>query len=759
MKFKEYAAIGILLTTIVAIVSFNYLIPTGKSVITDNKALPNEADQKDIFKDSIQLMKSLSEVSASSDNLEKTVDKDTQIYQQIKLTSQIIEHAKQKLFAGMHKNGQPFFLKSTSDNPITAKDAHQVKEILMQAGAEYFSLREEDNLVMIEAKIDDLQNIYYTYQQIYKGAPVEGGVLVVQTDSNDSVNLVTGQFESQLNVDLEQLQDAMQATTNVLKSIADTSTFTPIVHVDPELRIFLTQPSNEAIAAYRSVVEYNDSDGINHLDELFVDAQQAHLIKVYSLIHTALDRQIYSTRNNYCIGTPGIPESYTLPGSYKFGESGPGYSADVEEKSAYDNTGSSYWFFKHMFNRDSYDGKGVRLRSSVHSLFMTPQYNCTGNNAQYRPAPYDQLIFGTGDNGPGLAQSLDVVGHELTHGVTHNTSGLKYEKETGAINEAISDIFGAGIEAWTASGGNKSTNPVNISTNSNTWIVCSQCASNLKRYMSNPTQDNQSKDYYPEKYSGTEDNGGVHLNSGIINLAFYLLSEGGKHPRNKTSVAVNGIGIEKALKIYHDANTQLFKTLTNTSNAFTSARNLLAQAAETRYGKCSSEWSSVHASFRAVGVGAAAPSCNNIEPTNPTQPPAPIPEPPSENFALDARAYASSYYRYGYEPLRMNDAQLNTQWRSRQIFSPYQAEVAVLDFGKVIDFNNITIDWSGNDYPRYFYIQKLDTNNYWRTVETVSKSSSGPTSLNVSGNTKMLRIVMKHGSYYRWFAIKELKVN
>jgi Zn-dependent metalloprotease len=676
------------------------------------------------------------------------------------VSGQLIQEARQAFFRGQRTRGQALVLPPQSDTPVTASDASQVRSLLIGAGADFLRLGRHDDIVPTDAAVDDLRNVYYTFQQTYKGVPVEGQLLVVQTDPADRVQLITGQFEPNLNVDTRTTLDANQAIQTVLSSIADASSFTPQIYSQPELRILVDSPSGQPVLAFRAVVEYNDSGAQNHLEEIFVDARKASLLKSYSLVHTALSREIYSTRGLNCIGTPWVPESSTLPGTLKFGETGPTTSADGEERSAYTHTGSAYWFYRHMYSRDSYDAKGVRLRSSVHAQFMTPQYTCTGNNAQYRPAPYDQLIFGTGDNGPGLSESADVVGHELTHGVTYNTSALKYEKESGAINEALSDIFGAGINAWATSGGGSAGNPASgIAVGSSTWTICANCEAGLQRYMNNPTKDTRSKDYYPERYTGTDDNGGVHLNSGIMNLAFYLLSQGGSHPRAKTSVVVQGIGIEKALRIYYDANTTLFKVLTNTGTAFADARPLLAQAAETRYGKCSAEWQAVHASFQAVGVGAAAPSCTTGTTPAPTPSPTPAPAPsPTVNLALSATAYASSYYLTGYEPRRMNDGNATSQWRSRLIFSPYQVEYAALDFGKTVSMSEVKIDWSGSDYPRSFAVQVLDSNNLWKTVRTISKSTSGATTVAVSANTRMLRIVMQYGAYYRWFAINEITV-
>ncbi|MFY0578517.1 peptidase M4 family protein [Cystobacter fuscus] len=114
------------------------------------------------------------------------------------------------------------------------------------------------------------------------------------------------------------------------------------------------------------------------------------------------------------------------------------------------------------------------------------------------------------------------------------------------------------------------------------------------RYMANPTQDGYSYDYYPERYTGTGDGGGVHRNSGIPNLAFKLLTTGGTHPRGKTSVQVPGIGIQKAGAIFYKANAEYFTA----STTFLQAKTYTAQAA-TDLGY---DAAAVTAAWDAVGV-------------------------------------------------------------------------------------------------------------------------------------------------------------
>ena len=125
------------------------------------------------------------------------------------------------------------------------------------------------------------------------------------------------------------------------------------------------------------------------------------------------------------------------------------------------------------------------------------------------------------------------------------------------------------------------------------------------RYMNDPTEDGRSRDYYPERYTGFEDNGGVHWNSGIANLAFYLMVEGGSHPRGKTNISVPSIGMIKAEQIFYRAQTEYLGPSSN----FEAARNATAQAAADLYGAV--EVSAVHDAWCAVGV----PGCPSQPPT------------------------------------------------------------------------------------------------------------------------------------------------
>src|SRR6185503_1012276 len=147
---------------------------------------------------------------------------------------------------------------------------------------------------------------------------------------------------------------------------------------------------------------------------------------------------------------------------------------------------------------------------------------------------------------------------------------------------------------------------------SDTWkvgedVTTPGTAGDALRYMNNPTQDGSSKDYYPERYTGTGDNGGVHLNSGIANLAFKLMVTGGTHPRGKTTTNVTALSatattsINMGAKIWYRALTVYMNSSTN----FAAARTATMQAATDLYGAAAS--TTVGQAWEAVGVGGTPP--------------------------------------------------------------------------------------------------------------------------------------------------------
>jgi Zn-dependent metalloprotease len=190
---------------------------------------------------------------------------------------------------------------------------------------------------------------------------------------------------------------------------------------------------------------------------------------------------------------------------------------DPEVINAYDSAGTVRSYFKQVLNRDSIDNRALDLVLNVH-------YGNKFNNAFWDG---DEMTFGDGDGVifSGFARSLDVVAHELAHGVTQFASGLVYKDESGALNEHFSDVFGTAITQWVSNEGPDDAD----------WLIGDEIMGpdlygEALRSMRNPGSAYNNpiigKDpqpaHYADRFTGSGDNGGVHINSGIPNRAFYL---------------------------------------------------------------------------------------------------------------------------------------------------------------------------------------------------------------------------------------------
>ncbi|WNG18522.1 M4 family metallopeptidase [Cystobacter fuscus] len=320
------------------------------------------------------------------------------------------------------------------------------------------------------------------------------------------------------------------------------------------------------------------------IDELtYVDAYQGTILRRDSKIHTALNRKLYSANN----GT-------STPGTLKRSE-GQAAIGDTHVDQNYDKLGGTYNCYKNNFGRDSYNNAGATLTSTVH--YSTNYVNAYWNGTQ--------MVYGDGDgvNSTMLGLSADVTTHELTHAVTSSESNLTYSGESGGLNEAMSDIFGAYCESY-ASGTWATTNAV-FMVGDDIWTPATP--GDALRYMYDPAKDGASLDYWTSS-AGSVD---VHYSSGIANLAFTLLSKGGTHPRSKSTINVTGIGVQKAGAIFYKANVDLMTP----STTFAQAKTYTEQAA-TALGYSTADVASVTAAWNAVGVGVVVPPPTSSPLTN-----------------------------------------------------------------------------------------------------------------------------------------------
>ena len=260
-------------------------------------------------------------------------------------------------------------------------------------------------------------------------------------------------------------------------------------------------------------------------------------------------------------------------------------STDASVNRAFEGLGSTRNFYRDVFDRDSIDGRGMRLDGFVH------------RGVRYNNAFWDgqEMVFGDGDDSifGDFTQSLDVIGHELTHGVTEFTANLEYHNQSGALNESISDVFGSLVKQWT----------LGQSSDEADWLVGAEIMTpgieadalrSLKAPGTAYDNDLMGKDPQPDHMNrfvnlpDTEDDdfGGVHINSGIPNKAFYLVAK-----------EISGNAWEAPGHIWYDS-----LLASNQFTQFQEFADTTHAKAGQLYGTNSSEQQAVVAAWREVGI-------------------------------------------------------------------------------------------------------------------------------------------------------------
>ncbi len=276
----------------------------------------------------------------------------------------------------------------------------------------------------------------------------------------------------------------------------------------------------------------------------------------------------------------------TLPGPLVRKEGAPATS-DVAATEAYDGLGATWGLLHTAYGRDSLDGKGLLLVASVH-------YDTGYDNAFWDGT---QMVFGDGDGVyfNRFTSSVDVIGHELTHGMTQFTAGLTYVAQSGALNESVSDCFGSMVKQMV----------LGQSAAAADWLIgqglfTSKVSGVALRSMKAPGtayddpklgKDPQAGDmdgYQDLPHDSQHDNGGVHTNSGVPNRAFYLAATG-----------IGGTTWAGAGQVWYDVLTggKIAKDA-----QFADFAQLTIDAAGARFGAGGSQVTAVHDAWTTVKV-------------------------------------------------------------------------------------------------------------------------------------------------------------
>ena len=264
-----------------------------------------------------------------------------------------------------------------------------------------------------------------------------------------------------------------------------------------------------------------------------------------------------------------------LPGTLVRDEGADAVS-DLHANQAYDGAGLTYDFFRTIFQRDSIDGKGLRLDSTIH-------YQQHFNNAFWNG---QQMVYGDGDGKlfTGFTDCIDVIAHELTHGLIQYAvpGGLDYESQSGALNESISDVFGSVVKQWSLKQTSEQAD----------WLIgagiMAPGVGKALRSLADPgnTELTWSGDDQPKRFAAYAEGGAVHTNSGIPNHAFYA-----------TCMALRGNSWSRAAPVWYQALALLTPGAT-----FADMARATAQAAAMLYGDDSAEQRAVRAAWQLVGV-------------------------------------------------------------------------------------------------------------------------------------------------------------
>jgi vibriolysin len=441
-----------------------------------------------------------------------------------------------------------------------------------------FRLTNED-LLLRKVTVDEVGGRHYRYTQRFNGLDVVGGDLVIHVDVKDAITGANGTARGDFAPTLGVVAVAESAVNASIASDARWAGLAGRAISHSRMVYIHTQAGTLHKAYEQIVIGQRDQDPVH--DKVYVDADTGGILEVHPQIHFAKARATYSANN----GT-------SLPGALRRSE-GQAATTDADVNAAHDFAGDTYDLYRKFWNRDSFNNAGAQIQSTVH-------YSINYCNAFWNGV---QMVYGDGNTAQKcfpLARSEDIVAHELTHAVTSSESKLTYTGESGGLNESLSDIFGAAVEAYIL-GERTGT----LSLDPKVFLIGDKALPPFLRDMGDPAADGASRDIWSPDLGKLAPN----YSSGPNNLVFKMLCTCGFHPRGKTSVGVPAIGMEKALRLFYKANTDILTS----SSSYAVMRHAMLLAAQ-QLGYSQEDQEAVACAYAAIGVGSAPASCPSASP-------------------------------------------------------------------------------------------------------------------------------------------------
>ena len=508
--------------------------------------------------------------------------------------------------------------------------ARQISLNILRDRASQRAIGNPDEYLVKRVEIDDLKMAHTHVQQALGGVPVWEGEAIVHLKGDGLLSDITDNLKETIAVD---------TTPNILAgdalAMARRISRSRILTDEPSVDLYIFRGEDRDHLAYR--VQLPRLDGTVHtaVPVIFIDAHTGEKVFEYNNLQTGSGSSLYSgtvTIDTSSSGSTFYMEDLTRRmGTFNMNSTGNETTGTGGTQSRFTGTDDvwsatseragvdahwgarwTYDYFKNVHGRNGINGSNgpgtttAAANSGISLVASRVHFGTQYNNAFWFN---NQMSYGDGDGSNfGPLVTLDIAGHEMTHGVTQFSANLTYANESGALNESMSDVFGAMVESYSRGG----------VVDANTWKIGEQTytpgngTGDALRYMDNPhlagnggyTSDDD-PDHYAERYTGTADSGGVHINSGIGNKAFYLAVAGGTHHRS--GVTVTGTGASNAARIWYRALTVYMTSGTN----FSGARTATLNAATDLFGSGSAPYNSTASAWCAVGVG----SCPGGTPT------------------------------------------------------------------------------------------------------------------------------------------------
>ncbi|MGW5476721.1 M4 family metallopeptidase [Streptomyces sp. NPDC004008] len=479
--------------------------------------------------------------------------------------------------------------------------------------ARQIGLGTKEKLVVKDVVRDVDGTVHTRYERTYAGLPVLGGDLVVHTSKAGKAEGVTKATKSAIKV--ASLKPQITAAKAEKQAVSTARSLGSAKSAADGARKVIWAGSGKPVLAYETIVGGLQDDGTPNQLHVITDAATGKELFRYQGIENAngTGKTLYSgtvsltttqsgSTYNLTDASRGSHKTYNLArktsgkgtlvsGSTNVFGTGTASTSSSDQTAAADaayGAQETWDFYKNTFGRSGIKNDGVGAYSRVH-------YGSGYVNAFWDDSCFC-MTYGDGSGNADPLTSLDVAGHEMSHGVTANTAGLDYSGESGGLNEATSDIMGTGVEFYA----NNANDPGD-------YLIGEKININGDgtplRYMDKPSKDGGSAD----SWSSSVGNLDVHYSSGVANHFFYLLSEGsGAKTINGVSYnsptsngsTVTGIGRDKALQIWYKALTTYFTSTTD----YKSARAGTLSAASALYGSSSTEYKAVAAAWSAVNV-------------------------------------------------------------------------------------------------------------------------------------------------------------